>query len=52
MIVYKEPPSSRSVATRGKRLDAVERDRWRKPDRETFAALAERFERDYLPGRN
>ena len=36
----------------GKRLDAVERERWRKPDGTTFAAFAERFERDYLPSGN
>jgi hypothetical protein len=36
----------------GKRLEAVERDRWRKPHRETFAEFADRFEADYLPGRN
>lgn len=35
----------------GKRLALVERDRWRKPDPLTFAAFAERFRRDYLPGR-
>jgi integrase len=36
----------------GKRLDRVEREHWRKPDRETFAAFAGRFRDDYLPGRN
>jgi hypothetical protein len=36
----------------GKRLQAVERDRCRKPERVTFAALAARYEADYLPGRN
>lgn len=36
----------------GKRLDLVERERWRKPGKLTFAEFAERFERDYLPGRN
>ena len=36
----------------GKRLDLVSRERWRKPARETFADFAERFQADYLPGRN
>jgi integrase len=36
----------------GKRLDAVERDRWRKPVRVTFSDFAERFKTGYLPGRN
>lgn len=36
----------------GKRLDRVQRERWRKPDRLTFADFAERFRREYLPGRN
>ena len=36
----------------GKRLDVVERERWRKPDGLTFATFAERFVTDYLPGRN
>ncbi|MBA2569154.1 MAG: site-specific integrase [Actinobacteria bacterium] len=36
----------------GKRLDEVEKGRWRKPAPLTFARFAERFEREYLPGRN
>jgi integrase len=36
----------------GKRLEAVEKERWRKPVPLSFAAFAEQFERDYLPGRN
>ena len=36
----------------GKRLDQVEREQWRKPGGITFAAFAERFTSDYLPGRN
>ena len=36
----------------GKRLELVERDRWRKPERITFDAFARRFLADYLPGRN
>src|SRR4051794_34565710 len=36
----------------GKRLDRVDRERWRKPDRLTFEAFAYRFREDYLPGRN
>ncbi len=36
----------------GKRLNAVERERWRKPVRVTFTDFAELFRRDYLPGRN
>jgi integrase len=49
-----EPAWSRQKAERelGKRLQAVEHERWRKPARTTFGAFAERFERDYLPGRN
>lgn len=35
----------------GKRLAAVQ-EGFRKPDRTTFADFAERFVRDYLPGRN
>jgi hypothetical protein len=35
----------------GKRLAAVE-EGFRKPDRVTFADFADRFVRDYLPGRN
>lgn len=49
-----EPQWSEAKAQRelGKRLQAVERDRWRKPERVTFEAFADRFEADYLPGRN
>jgi integrase len=36
----------------GKRLHAVERERWRKPVALTFTDFAERFRSDYLPGRN
>jgi integrase len=36
----------------GKRLEQVEREQWRKPGGITFAAFAERFTSDYLPGRN
>ena len=46
---WSEPRAQREL---GKRLQAVERDRWRKPERVTFAAFAERYEADYLPGRN
>ena len=50
----REPEWSEARAQRelGKRLQAVERDRWRKPERIAFAAFAERWEADYLPGRN
>src|SRR6478672_2259281 len=50
----REPEWNEARAQRelGKRLQAVERERWRKPERLSFAAFAERFERDYLPGRN
>jgi integrase len=34
------------------RLTDVERDGFRKPERLTFEAFAERFKADYLPGRN
>ena len=36
----------------GKRLEAVEKGRWRKPEPLTFTAFADRFENEYLPGRN
>ena len=36
----------------GKRLDRVERERWRKPDHVTFEVFARRFVNEYLPGRN
>ena len=50
----REPEWNEAKAQRelGKRLQAVERDRWRKPERVTFSAFADRFEADYLPGRN
>jgi integrase len=50
----REPEWSEARAQRelGKRLQAVERDRWRKPERVTFAAFADRWEAGYLPGRN
>ena len=36
----------------GARLVQVENTRWRKPEKLTFAAFAERFENEALPGRN
>jgi integrase len=50
----REPEWSEARAQRelGKRLDAVERDRWRKPERTTFGEFAVRYEAEYLPGRN
>jgi integrase len=36
----------------GARLAEMEQTRWKKPERVTFAAFAERFEADALPGRN
>lgn len=50
----REPDWNEARAQRelGKRLQAVDRERWRKPERITFDDFAERFERDYLPGRN
>jgi integrase len=36
----------------GKRLDLVERAQWRKPQRITFGQFADRFQSEYLPGRN
>jgi integrase len=50
----REPEWNEAKAQRelGKRLDAVERDRWRKPERVTFSDFAERFKVGYLPGRN
>jgi hypothetical protein len=36
----------------GVRLKEVERDRWRKTERLSFAAFASRFEAEVLPGRN
>jgi integrase len=48
-----EPPWTERKAQRelGKRLAAVE-EGFRKPERVTFGDFAERFVRDYLPGRN
>jgi hypothetical protein len=48
-----EPPWTERKAQRelGKRLAAVE-EGFRKPDRVTFTDFADRFVRDYLPGRN
>lgn len=48
-----EPPWTERKAQRelGKRLAAVE-EGFRKPERVTFGNFAERFVRDYLPGRN
>ena len=36
----------------GKRLDLVVRERYRKPEHLSYAEFAERFQHDYLPGRN
>src|SRR5919205_830517 len=36
----------------GARLADVDRERWRKPGQETFEAFSQRFEQEYLPGRN
>jgi integrase len=49
-----EPEWNEQKAERelGKRLEAVERGRWRKPRRETFATFAEAFKSKYLPARN
>jgi integrase len=48
-----EPPWTDRKAQRelGKRLAAVD-DGFRKPERTTFADFIDRFEREYLPGRN
>ena len=48
-----EPPWTERKAQRelGKRLAAVD-EGFRKPDRVTFGDFAQRFVRDYLPGRN
>ena len=50
----REPAWNEAKAQRelGKRLQAVERDHWRKPEQTTFDDFARRFLRDYLPGRN
>ncbi|MBA2383683.1 MAG: site-specific integrase [Actinobacteria bacterium] len=42
----------RSERELGKRLDRVDRERWRKPQPLSFADFAERFLTEYLPGRN
>jgi integrase len=49
-----EPTWNRQRAERelGKRLQAVDRERWAKPTRETFAVFAARWLTDYLPSRN
>jgi integrase len=50
----REPEWNEARAQRelGKRLQAVELHRWRKPERVTFGAFAGRYEAEYLPGRN
>jgi hypothetical protein len=50
----REPQWSEVRAQRelGARLAAVERERYRKPQRLSFDAFAERFQGEYLPGRN
>jgi integrase len=50
----REPEWNEKRAQRelGVRLERVERERWRKPTGITFAEFAERFRREYLPGRN
>jgi integrase len=50
----REPAWNEARAQRelGVRLAAVERERYRRPQRVTFAEFAERWEREYLPGRN
>jgi integrase len=50
----REPEWNEQKAQRelGKRLQAVSRDRWRKPEPLKFAGFAERFMRDYVPGRS
>jgi integrase len=50
----REPEWNEAKAQRelGVRLAAVEHERYRKPQRVTFAEFAERFQREYLPGRN
>ena len=46
----REPMWSETKAQRelGKRLQAVERDRWRKPERITFDSFADRYLADFL----
>ncbi|HET8893785.1 MAG TPA: tyrosine-type recombinase/integrase [Gaiellaceae bacterium] len=50
----KEPAWNRQLAERElrRRLVDVERDGYQKPRKQTFAAFAERWLDDYLPGRN
>jgi integrase len=50
----KSPQWNQTKAERelGKRLDRVEREQWRKPTSVTLADFADRFQSDYLPGRN
>jgi hypothetical protein len=50
----REPEWNEANAQRelGKRLEQVEREQWRKPGGVTFAAFADRFTSNYLPGRN
>jgi hypothetical protein len=43
--------SQRAERELGKRLDRVERERWRKPTDETLAALVDEFLDEYLPSR-
>ncbi len=43
--------SQRAERELGKRLDRVERDRWRKPTDETLTALVDEFLDEYLPSR-
>ncbi len=49
-----EPQWSRQRAERelGKRLDSVERERWAKPTRETFAAFVAEWRRVWIPSRH
>jgi integrase len=49
-----EPHWNRRRAERelGKRLDKVERERWAKPTRETFAAFVAEWRRVWMPSRN
>jgi integrase len=50
----REPAWNEAKAQRelGKRLQAVQRDRWRKPEPLTFQAFSKRFMSDYVPGRS
>ena len=49
-----EPPWTRQRAERelGKRLDLVERERWARPSRETFATFAAEWRKVCLPAKN